>query len=368
MQQTQHELDQMYMRRCLQLAANGRGSCTPNPMVGAVVVWNGQIIGEGWHQKAGGPHAEPIAIRSVQQQERLSASTLYVNLEPCSHHGKTPPCVDLILEKKIPRVVVGSLDVFPLVAGRGVNRLIAAGVDVRVGVEWDACLELNRRFFTYHAHKRPYVILKWAQTSDGFLDHVRAHGDAQLPLMISSPFMRVLTHRDRAEEDAILVGTRTAILDNPKLNVRDWSGKNPIRVVLDRKRILSTDLHLFDGSCPTLVFTEKACDPIPGVSFVLLDPNQETLPQVLKTLYERKCLSVLVEGGARMHESFLQSGLWDEIHVEVGPSEIGRGVAAPDLHGLNAHLVKEEQFGAGDRLRKRKIYRAPHSVIRLTDA
>ncbi|MCK9311437.1 MAG: bifunctional diaminohydroxyphosphoribosylaminopyrimidine deaminase/5-amino-6-(5-phosphoribosylamino)uracil reductase RibD, partial [Bacteroidales bacterium] len=230
-------MDSLFMKRCLQLAANGRATCAPNPMVGAVVVHQGLIIGEGWHRKSGEPHAEPNAIRSVKNQELLKASTLYVNLEPCSHDGKTPPCVDLIIAKQIPRVVVGCLDPFPQVSGRGISKLRTAGIDVSVGVEEAACLELNRHFLRFHREKRPYIILKWAQTADGFLDFSRIPGDQKQSLKISTPFTQMLVHKLRSECDVVLVGTNTAILDNPALTVRSWAGKSPVRAMLDRQMI-----------------------------------------------------------------------------------------------------------------------------------
>jgi diaminohydroxyphosphoribosylaminopyrimidine deaminase / 5-amino-6-(5-phosphoribosylamino)uracil reductase len=348
--------DEEYMRRCLQLALNGKGTCSPNPMVGAILVRDGKIIGEGWHKKAGEPHAEPNAINSVKNQDLLKESTLYVSLEPCSHYGKTPPCVDLIIKKNIPRVVIGTLDPFPEVSGRGVARLKAAGVDVTVGVESDACLQLNKSFFTFFTKKRPYVILKWAQTRNGFIDYKREPGSVESPLIISSPFTKMLTHKLRSENDVILVGTRTALLDNPKLNVRDWSGNTPVRAVVDRNLVLNEGLYLFDGAIPTLVFTEKSKNDMPGVSYITIDFNS-AVSSILNWLYQNNYQRLLVEGGALLHEAFLKAGLWDEIHIETSEIEIPDGVSAPDISGLDLLKVSEDHFGETNSLRTLEIFK-----------
>lgn len=325
------QTDAHFMRRCLQLAMAGKESCQPNPMVGAVIVNNGQIIGEGWHKQVGLPHAEPMAIGVVKRPALLETSTLYVNLEPCSHYGKTPPCVDLILAKRIPRVVIGTPDVFPLVSGRGIARLREHGVEVVVGVENERCWELNRCFFTFHLQKRPFITLKWAMTADGFMDRSRNVGDTVEPLFISTPFTRLLTHKTRSENAVILVGKKTALLDNPRLTIREWTGRQPIRAVIDRQLELPGHLHLFDGSAPTLVYTEKAATPKPNVTFVKLDFSVPVLPQLLRDLYERNLQTLLVEGGTTLHHSFLETGMWDEIHVETSDQVIYSGVSAPAL-------------------------------------
>lgn len=340
----QAEVDALYMRRCLQLAASGRETSQPNPMVGAVVVKDGRIIGEGWHKRVGLPHAEPMAIGAVKNQECLGQSTLYVNLEPCSHYGKTPPCVDLIISKGIPRVVIGTPDLFPLVSGRGIEKLRGAGVEVVVGVEADACRELNRHFFTFHALKRPYVTLKWAMTADGFLDYQREAGDGRVQLHISTPYTRLLTHKSRAEHAVILVGRKTALLDNPNLTVRDWYGPHPIRAVIDRQLSLPLTLNLFDGSVKTLVFTEVERQDREGVSYIRLDFSQPVIEQLLQALYERNLQTLLVEGGSTLHNAFLSSGCWDEIHVEQSDKRIYEGVAAPRIDELRKRLVFEHQY------------------------
>ena len=246
--------DEKYIRRCIQLARNGLCNAAPNPMVGAVIVYQDRIIGEGYHARCGEGHAEVNAIRSVKDESLLKDSTIYVSLEPCSHYGKTPPCADLIIRKGIPRVVVGCTDPFPLVAGRGIRKLKEAGIDVKVGVLEEECKQLIKRFVTLNIKKRPFVTLKWAQSADGFIDVERTSGK---PVVLSTPITSMYVHKQRAEHQAILVGRRTALLDNPSLTVRNWYGKNPLRLVIDKDLSLPSDLHLFDGSVPTLVFTAR---------------------------------------------------------------------------------------------------------------
>lgn len=326
------QTDAFFMRRCLQLALAGKETCQPNPMVGAVIVNNGRIIGEGWHKQVGMPHAEPMAIRAVKHTDLLETSTLYVNLEPCSHYGKTPPCVDLILAKRIPRVVIGTPDIFPLVSGRGIAKLREHGVDVTVGVESERCEELNRKFFTFHQKKRPYITLKWAMTADGFIDRMREVSDALDPLSISSPFTRLLTHKIRSEHAVILVGKKTALMDNPRLTLRDWTGHQPVRAVIDRQLELPHQFHLFDGSVPTLVYTEKRVPSRLNVTYITLDFSVSIINQLLHDLFERNLLTLLVEGGTTLHQSFLQAGLWDEIQTEMSDQLIHTGVPAPNLN------------------------------------
>jgi len=353
------EIDRFFMKRCLQLAANGKATCSPNPMVGAIVVHKGRIIGEGWHRKSGEPHAEPNAIHSVKDQSLLKESTLYVNLEPCSHYGKTPPCADLIIEKGIPRVVVGCLDPFPEVRGKGIARLQAAGVDVTLGVEEAACLNINKHFIVFHKQKRPYIILKWAQTADGFMDINRQPGDLNESLKISTPFTQALVHKLRSESDAILVGTNTAILDNPSLTVRAWSGKHPVRAVLDRKQILPESSVLLDGSISTLAFTEGPTRKEGAVSWIHLDFSQDVIKQLLDELYKRQIQTLLVEGGAILHASFLRIGAWDEIHVETSSQVVGAGVAVPDLTDIAYSSQETINYDTGSIGRKVQIF---HSV------
>lgn len=320
--------DEKYMTRCLQLARNGLCNTAPNPMVGAVIVYDGRIIGEGYHVRCGEGHAEVNAIRSVRDEALLKDSTIYVSLEPCSHFGKTPPCADLIISKGIRRVVVGCEDPFPLVAGRGIRKLRDAGIDVTVGVLEDECRELNRRFITFNTRKRPYVTLKWAQSSDGFIDVERTGGK---PAVLSTPATSRGVHRLRSRHDAILVGTRTALLDDPQLNVRNWYGKDPLRLVIDRELKLPRALHLFDGSRPTWVFTERTEEDRPNLCYRQLDFRRDILPQICGALYEAKIQSLLVEGGAFLLRSFISSGLWDEAFVEHAATALQSGVEAPSV-------------------------------------
>lgn len=318
------------MSRCLQLAQNGVSYVAPNPMVGAVLVVDDRIIGEGYHQRFGEPHAEPNAIHSVKDKELLKRATLYVNLEPCSYYGKTPPCADLIVKSGIPRVIIGTLDPNPQVAGRGVEILRNAGVEVVVGVLEEKCRELNKRFFIFQEQKRPYVLLKWAQTHDGFIDHKRSD-ISEPPLIVSNNITRQLTHQMRAENQSIMVGSNTVLLDNPSLTVRNWSGKSPIRVALDRQGRIPATANLLDGSVPTLVFTEVKKPNQTHLEFVKVDFDHDVLPTILQKLFERNIHSVLVEGGAQLLTSFIQSELWDEANIEVSPLTICDGIAAPLL-------------------------------------
>ena len=337
------EEDEKYMRRCIQLARNGAMGAAPNPMVGAVIVCDGRIIGEGYHRRCGQTHAEVNAIRSVREPELLKRSTIYVSLEPCSHYGKTPPCADLIIEKQIPRVVVGCIDPFARVAGRGIRKLREAGIDVTVGVLEEECRNLDRRFITFHSEKRPYVVLKWAQSADGFIDTCRDGGS---PIVLSSPETQMLVHKHRAECKAILVGRRTALLDNPSLTVRHWDGENPLRLVIDRILSLPAGLHLFDGTTPTVVFTAEHQTPRrEGVEHVCLDFSQDILPQIMDYLYGREIQSLLVEGGSRLLQSFIDASLWDEVFVERVHRCLKNGVQAPAMPS-NICVQAGKRFGS----------------------
>ena len=309
--------DELYIARCLQLAQLGEYYVAPNPMVGAVLVSQveDRIIGEGWHEQYGGPHAEPNCLRKAEEAHPegidYKQCTLYVSLEPCSHYGKTPPCAELIIRKGIGRVVVGCLDPNPQVAGRGVRMMQEAGIEVVVGVMKDACKALNKRFFCLQEKKRPYVILKWAQTADGYIDVRRESGK---PLVISTPLMKQLVHQQRAENMAIMVGTRTVLLDNPRLLTTHWSGRNPVRVTLDRHGVLPAESRIFSDESETIVYKENT-----DWQFVLND------------LAQRNIHSLLVEGGAALLNTILESGVYDEVHVEVAKDVIiGSGVKAPD--------------------------------------
>jgi len=319
-----------YISRCLQLAELGAGYVAPNPMVGAVLVCDDKIIGEGYHRHYGEAHAEPNAINSVKDKDLLKQSTLYVNLEPCSHYGKTPPCADLIVSSGIPRVVIGTLDPNPKVAGRGVEILRKAGVEVVVGVLEVECRELNKRFFIFQEQKRPYVLLKWAQTQDGFMDRVRTTV-TEPPLQISNSITRQLTHKMRSENQSILVGANTVLLDNPSLTVRNWSGKSPVRIGIDRQRRIPDDFNLLDGSISTIIFTEKDEVNKLHVEFVKIDFSTNSVKNILSEIYKRNIHSVLVEGGPTILNSFIESGLWDEANIEIAPLRIAEGMAAPVL-------------------------------------
>ena len=318
--------DEKYIRRCIELASNGLCNAAPNPMVGAVIVHNGKIIGEGYHAKCGEGHAEVNAIRSVKDETLLKETTIYVSLEPCSHYGKTPPCADLIISKGIPRVVVGCIDPFSQVSGRGIHKLREAGIDVTVGVLEEECKNLIRRFVTFNTQKRPYITLKWAESADGYIDINRENGS---PVVLSTPVTSMYVHKQRAEHKAILVGRRTALLDNPSLTTRNWYGKNPLRLVIDRNLTLPAELKLFDHSTPTMVFTEKQKNSEDNLEYVALDFSKDILPQICTVLYDRKIQSLLVEGGTTLLQSFIDSELWDEIFVEHSEKVLYEGVKSP---------------------------------------
>jgi len=326
-------IDEKYMARCIEMARLGAANVSPNPMVGCVIVHNGKIIGEGYHEKYGEAHAEVNAIRSVKSQEMLNQSTLYVSLEPCAHQGKTPPCSDLIVEKQLARVVVGTIDPFTEVAGKGIEKLIRNGIDVKLGVLENECLDLNRRFFTFHNKKRPYIILKWAQTGDGFIDRNRDADHYGEPTWITGRDALVRVHEMRAIEDAILVGTRTAEKDNPSLTVRLVEGCNPLRIVIDRKLKLSKSLHLFDNSTPTVVINSMKNDKIGNIEYVQVDYTRSVPEQILEILYQKEKLSLIVEGGKQLLQSFIDSVLWDEAQVYTGDKFFNEGVSAPQIKG-----------------------------------
>lgn len=335
-------IHQQYMQRAWQLAALGQGRVSPNPVVGCVIVHDGKIIGEGYHERYGEGHAEVNAIASVANPALLAQASLYVTLEPCSHFGKTPPCADLIIQHNIPKVYVCNLDPNPLVAGKGIEKLQNAGIEVHHGILALQGRWLNRRFFTFMEQKRPHVILKWAQTADGFV--AQENYDSK---WISNWRSRKQVHKMRAQEDAIMVGTNTAHYDNPKLNVRSWTGEDPTRVVLDLHQRLSPDLALFDGSIPTIAYTYGHSQSEENVEWRSLEVGKPLLPQILNDLYRQKIQSLIVEGGSRLLQAFIEQGLWDEAQVFTGKRQFGTGIAAPKLQGV---CVKEEQL-LGDVLR-----------------
>lgn len=332
--------EEKYIKRCIQLAKNGLCNVAPNPMVGAVIVCDGRIIGEGYHIRHGEAHAEVNAIHSVKDTSLLKQSTIYVSLEPCSHYGKTPPCADLIIEKQIPRIVIGCQDPFSQVSGRGIKKLRDAGREVIVGVLEQECRHLIRRFITFNTLKRPYVTLKWAESADHFIDRERMDGN---PVVLSSSLSSMLVHKKRAETDAIMVGKRTALLDNPSLTVRNWYGNHPVRVVLDRTLSLPDTLRLFDGNVPTLIFTEKEHPDQSNLTFIKIDFTQDILPQIMCVLYQRKIQSLLIEGGRQLLQTFIDSNFWDEAFVERCPVKLHSGVKAPEISN-NFSYSTEEHF------------------------
>ena len=319
-----------YIKRCIQLAKNGQGNTYPNPMVGSVIVHEGKIIGEGWHRKAGEPHAEVHAVQSVKDKSLLKKATIYVSLEPCSHFGKTPPCCDLIIQSGIPNVVIGTVDPNIKVAGNGIKKLIEAGVHVKVGVLEEECYELNNRFFTFHNKKRPYIILKWAESQDGFIAPL--HKKENKPVWITNQYSRQLVHKWRSEEQSILVGTQTAIDDSPKLDVRDWTGKNPIRIVIDANRRIPKNNQLFDNQVKTIVIC-KQIDEINSENciFESIDFQGNIPEQTAEILYKHNIQSVIIEGGSRTLQTFIDAKLWDEARIFMGNSFMKEGIKAPKL-------------------------------------
>lgn len=324
------ELHESYMRRCITLAQQGEGHVAPNPLVGAVLVHENRIIGEGWHQAYGGPHAEVHCINSVQpkHQHLIASATLYVSLEPCAHYGKTPPCSLLILQKGIRKVVIGCRDPFNQVNGKGIEQLQQAGVDVITGVLEKECRFLNRRFFFFHEHQQPYIILKWAQTANGFMG-----SGTKERLLISDPVTNRLVHKWRAEESAILVGSRTALLDNPALTNRHWPGQSPLRMVIDRQLQLPTSLQIFQDGNPTLVFNCLKQAQEGPIQYIQLQEHDALLPQIIQYCYQERILSVLVEGGQALLNLFLEKGYWNEIRRITSPQPVNleAGVLAPVL-------------------------------------
>ncbi len=330
------------MQRCLELAKLGAGFVAPNPMVGAVLVCDDKIIGEGWHQQYGQAHAEVNCIASVRKEdeELISQSTLYVSLEPCAHFGKTPPCADLIIKHKIPKVVIGCRDPFKEVDGKGIEKLKAAGVEVEMadrllGYE---CKKINKRFFTFHTEQRPYVSLKWSQTGDGKM----AAGNSER-LLISNEYSNRLVHQWRSEAAAILIGTNTALLDNPELTTRLWPGNSPVRLVVDMNLRLPASLKIFNGEVRTIVFNSVKQEEKDNLLFYKLEKNKSLITQMMTALYQLKIQSVLVEGGAKLLQSFIDDGLWDEVRVINNSALIiNNGLTAPVPE--NAILTASEKL------------------------
>lgn len=310
----------LYMKRCLRLARQGMGRVAPNPMVGCVIVKDGKIIGEGYHKKFGDFHAEVNAIESVKDKNLLEGSTLIVNLEPCSHYGKTPPCAERIIKEKIAEVIICNVDPNPLVSGRGINMLREAGVKVECGILQEEGNELNARFFTFHNKKRPYVILKWAQTLDGFID-----ANFSMPIRISNDVSKACVHKLRAEEDAILVGKNTALKDDPKLGCSRYHGVSPLRIAIDRNLEIPPYYNFYDNAQPTAIINAHKEDGIR----VKMDFEEDLIPQIMQWLYEKNIQSLIVEGGKCTLEKFLESGIYDAIQVEIGSMPCHDGVSAP---------------------------------------
>ena len=314
------QIHEIHIKRCLKIAKNGLGSTRPNPMVGAIIVCDDKVIGEGFTSPYGQSHAEVNAINAVKNKALLKKSTLYVTLEPCSHHGKTPPCSDLIISHNIPKVVIGCIDDNPQVVGKGIAKLKASGCEVIVGVLENECKIHHKRFFTFHNKKRPYIILKWAETKDGFI--APKTKDKQKPIWITNRYSRQLVHKWRSKEQVILVGTNTVIEDNPSLTVRDWTGDNPTRIVIDKSLKLNSELKLFDNAAKTISISNKEIDFKKNIS-----------KQICDLLFKENINSIIIEGGSKTLQTFINEGLWDEARVFVGLTEFKEGVKAPQFKG-----------------------------------
>ncbi len=319
-------MDEFYMQRCIDLARLGNGNVAPNPMVGSVIVFENRVIGEGYHQLYGKAHAEVNAIDNVKDKSLLSKSTIYVSLEPCAHYGQTPPCVDLIIKNKLKRVVIGCSDSFEKVSGKGVQKLKDTGIDVTIGVLEKECRELNKRFFTFHEKKRPYVVLKWAQTKDGFIDKKRSDSCQEIN-WISSPETKMLVHKWRSEEHSILVGKNTVQKDNPTLTVREIEGENPIRIILDSQLELNTSNNVFNNESNTIIFNLIKDAKLDNLEWIKL--SNMKVQTILEALYKKNIQSVFIEGGAFTLQSFIDSNCWDEARVIVGETFFNEGVIAP---------------------------------------
>ena len=335
----QEEDDIKYMRRCLDLALKAEGRTYPNPLVGSVIVHEGRIIGEGYHLKAGEPHAEVITINSVSDKQLLKNSKLYVNLEPCSHFGKTPPCADMIISSGIRTVVIGTPDTSEKVSGGGIKKLKEAGCEVVTGVMEDDCRWINRRFFSFHEKKRPYVILKWAQSADGFLDIERNKDLVRKPLWITGNAERILVHRWRSVEQSILAGAGTVRADDPRLNVREWTGENPLRVILSSTGNLDSNSALFKTNGINIVFTHNADAKIADAIMVKLNDGSSSAVQISDYLYRSDIQSVMIEGGAQVLNHFIASGIWDEARIFRGRDNFNQGPGAPFIEGKSFKRV-----------------------------
>ncbi len=329
------------MRRCIQLAKNGLGTTYPNPLVGSVIVYENKIIGEGWHRQSGMPHAEVNAINSVKNKQLLRNATIYINLEPCSHTGKTPPCANLIIEKQIKNVVIGCKDPNPKVAGNGIKLLKKSGLKVTCGILENECEHLNKRFFSFFLKKRPYIILKWAETLDGFISPNEKK--EKKPVWISNKNSRQLVHQWRAEEQAILVGTQTVVEDNPSLNTRDWYGNSPICILIDKSLRISKDHKVYKNNSKTIVITEKQSKNKKNQFFESINFNSSIANQIGAILYSHGIQSVIIEGGAQTLQTFIDENLWDEARVFSGPITFNNGTKAPIVSGTTLTTTKIKQ-------------------------
>ena len=332
---------EIFMKRCIELANKAMGYVSPNPMVGSVIVYEGKIIGEGYHENYGKSHAEVNAIASVKDKSLLPKSTLYVNLEPCAHFGKTPPCSNLIIEHKISKVVIGCIDSFSEVAGKGIVKMENAGIEVIVGVLEKESRALNKRFFTFHEKERPYIILKWAESKDGFI----APKNQTAPFWMTSSESKKLVHQWRAEEDAILVGRITAKKDNPSLTVREVEGQNPVRIVIDKDLKLSDELNLFDSDSKTIVFNAIKTEEIDSNYFIKITLNN-LIENILSELYKQNIQSIIIEGGRKTLQSFIDENMWDEARIFTANKELTDGVKSPNIKG---EIIEETEVG-GDSL------------------
>lgn len=338
------EVQEIFMQRCIDLAKQGIGKVAPNPMVGAVIVLNGKILGEGYHQFYGGNHAEVNAVNNVQDKSLLRDATIYVSLEPCAHFGKTPPCVNLIIEHQFRKVVIGCTDSFSEVSGKGIERLKRAGIEVQLGVLEKECRELNKRFFTFHEKNRPYIILKWAQSKDGFIDKKRDEDDTGIN-WISSPETQVLVHKWRSEEQSILVGRKTVQNDNPSLTVREVTGRNPLRILIDSQLKTNLDSNIFGDAAPTIILNKIKSEVSGNIEWIKL--SELDTASILNVLAEKEIQSVFIEGGSKTLQHFIIDNCFDEARVIVGDTFFKEGLKAPRIP-----LIPSESF----RFSKDEIY------------
>ena len=329
---------EFYLKKCLDLALKSFPENTPNPMVGSVIVYKDEIIGKGYHEKYGSHHAEVNAINNVKDKSLLSQSTIYVNLEPCSHFGKTPPCSDLIIKHKIPKVVIGCVDTSSKVSGKGIQRMRNAGIEVVTGVLNEESRDLNKRFFTFQEKKRPYIILKWAESKDGFI----APLDQKEPLWMTSEESKKLVHKWRAEEDSILIGRITAEKDNPSLTVREVNGKNPTRIVIDKNLKLSEHLNLFNSESDTIIFNEITSNKTSNINYIKINFNK-LINNILKVLYQQNIQSLIIEGGTKTLQSFIDKNLWDEARIFITNMKLKNGIKSPIIKGKK---LSKKQIGS----------------------